>query len=50
MRVVEPELVAQYVEQRRIRRHLDRSRLPVHLEDDALSHFRSLRGGLMRLT
>src|SRR5215813_5330352 len=41
MRVIEPELVAQYVEERRIRRRLDGAGLPIQLEGDTLCHFRS---------
>jgi hypothetical protein len=42
MRVAEPELVAQHIKQRRIRGHLDRSRLLVHLKGDALCHLEPL--------
>src|SRR5271167_4483991 len=44
MRVVEPDLVAQHVQERRIRCDLDGSRLAVQLEDDAFSHFRTSLG------
>src|ERR1700730_7198547 len=42
MWVAEPELVAQHVKQRRIRGHLDGSRLPVQLKGDALCHLEPL--------
>src|SRR5437870_9621215 len=50
MRVVEPELVAQHVKQRRRRRGLDGPRLPVQLEGDALGLFQPLFGIGMKLT
>jgi len=42
MGVAEPELVAQYVKQRRIRAHLDDPPLPVQLKGDALCHLEPL--------
>src|SRR5713101_5055003 len=41
MRVVERELVAQDVKERRLGCHLDGLRLPIELEGDALCHLRS---------
>jgi len=42
MSVVEPNLVAQHVKERRLRRDLDGSRLPVQLKGDPLCHFEPL--------
>ena len=38
-RPLETQVIAQHIEQRRIRRHSDGLRLSVQLEDDALWHF-----------
>ena len=50
MRVVEPELVAKYVEKGRIRRDLDGPCLAVQLEGDMSGHIQPLIDYQMRLT
>src|ERR1700693_5277929 len=42
--LLSPSSVAQHVKQRRIRGHLDRSHLLVHLKGDALCHLEPLLG------